>query len=57
MNEFEMLSVGLSDPEAFLHVIRNMCILCSQAVIAIYQNADGVLLAAAASSLTQAELN
>lgn len=49
MNEFEMLSVGPSDPEAFLHVIRNMCILRSQAVIAVYQNANGVLLAAAAS--------
>lgn len=29
MNEFETLSVGLNDPEAFLPVIRTMCILCS----------------------------
>lgn len=50
MNEFETLS------EAFLHVIRNMCILWSQAVMAIYQNANGVLLTAAAS-LTQAALD
>lgn len=57
MNEFETLSVGLSDPEAFLRVIRNMCILCSQAVIAVYQNANGVLLASAASFLTQTRLD
>lgn len=57
MNEFETLSVGPSDPEAFLHVIRNMCILCSQAVIAVYQNANGVLLASAASFLTQTRLD
>lgn len=56
MNEFETLSTGPSDQEAFLHVIRNMCILCSQAVIALYQNANEVLLAAA-SPLTQAELD
>lgn len=54
MNEFETLS------EAFLHVIRNMCVLWLQAVMAVYQNANGVLLAvaaAAAASLTQAALD
>lgn len=53
MNEFETLS------EAFLHVIRNMCVLWLQAVMAVYQNANGMLLAAAAAaaSLTQAALD
>lgn len=41
MNEFEKLS------EAFFHVIRNMCILWLQAVVAIYQSSGDVLLAAA----------
>lgn len=43
MTEFEMLS------EAFFHLIRNMCILWSQAVMAVHQNASDVLLAASAA--------
>lgn len=43
MNEFEMLS------EAFFHVIRNTCILWLQAVMAVHQNANDVLLAASAA--------
>lgn len=48
MNEFEMLS------EAFFHLIRNTCILWSQAVMAVHQNANDVLLAA---SVAQAALD
>lgn len=44
MNEFEMLS------ETFFHVIRNMCVLWWQAVMAVYQHANNVLLAAASPS-------
>lgn len=40
--------------EAFFHVIRNTCILWLQAAMAVYQNANDVLLAAAAA--TQAAL-
>lgn len=44
MNESEMLS------EAFFPVIRSMCILWLQAVMAPYQNANDVLLAAASAA-------
>lgn len=49
MNEFKTLAVRLTDPEAFLHVIGNMCTVCSHTATAIYWNMSRVFLASLAS--------